>query len=181
VLRLVIAQGGKHPVYLVTSITSKSTLSDKEVIELYARRWGIEVFYRSFKQTFARRKLRSLTAANAEVEMQWSLLGLWAMMLYALVQARKRGVAPRRLSTAGVLRGFRRIMRDYQHPKTRGESLCALLQASVIDDYDRGNKASRNYPRKKTESPPGAPQITPASQQQLQLAAILRKTTAKKP
>jgi hypothetical protein len=181
VLRLVVAQGGKHPVYLVTSITSKSKLSDQKVIELYALRWGIELFYRSFKQTFAHRKLRSLTAANAEVEMEWSLLGLWAMMLYALVQARKRDVSPRRLSIAGVLRGFRRIMRDYQHRKIRGESLCALLQASVIDSYNRENKTSRNYPRKKKESPASAPRITPASQQQLKLATTLRKTTIKKP
>jgi hypothetical protein len=180
-LRIVVAHNGKHPVSVVTSITSKSTLSDKQVLELYARRWGIELFYRSFKQTFNRRKLRSLTAANAEVEMEWSLLGLWAMMLYALVEARKDDLPPQRLSTAGVLRAFRRVMRDYQHRKIRGESLCCLLRASVIDDYERENKTSRNYPRKKQESPPGAPQITPASQDQRELATILRKQTTQKP
>ena len=59
VLRLVVAQGGKHPVYLVTSVLDEATLSDKQVVEIYALRWGVELFYRHFKQTFERRKLRS--------------------------------------------------------------------------------------------------------------------------
>ena len=44
VLRMVVAQNGKHPVYLVTSVCTKSRLSDSQVIELYRRRWGIEVY-----------------------------------------------------------------------------------------------------------------------------------------
>ena len=58
VLRLVVA-GGKHPVYLVTSVLDEATLSDNQVVEIYALRWGMELFYRHFKQTFERRKLRS--------------------------------------------------------------------------------------------------------------------------
>lgn len=42
VLRLVIAQGGKHPVYVVTSVLDPQCLSDSQVIEVYRRRWGIE-------------------------------------------------------------------------------------------------------------------------------------------
>lgn len=86
VLRLVVAHNGKHPVYLVTSVLSRKRLTDAQVVELYARRWGIEVFYRHVKQTFQRRKLRSTSADNALLEMHWSLAGLWAMALYALVQ-----------------------------------------------------------------------------------------------
>src|SRR5271157_4224654 len=82
VLRLVVARGGKHPVYLVTSVLDEATLSDKQVVEIYALRWGVELFYRHFKQTFERRKLRSDSADNAELEATWSLLGLWAMSLH---------------------------------------------------------------------------------------------------
>ena len=42
VLRLVIAAGGKHPVYLLTNV-SRSRLGDAQVIDVYRRRWGIEV------------------------------------------------------------------------------------------------------------------------------------------
>ncbi len=137
VLRLVEAHNGRHPVYLVTSVLSKTACSDQQILELYTRRWGIEIFYRTFKQTFGRRKLRSTTPDNAEVEMHWSLLGLWAMSLYALVQAKKRGVEPRRLSAAQLLLAYRRILRDYRHPIERGHSLCNLLGQAVIDAYTR--------------------------------------------
>ena len=56
-LRLVVAHNGQHPVYLVTTVLSQRELSDTQVIEMYAKRWGIELFYRHLKQTFQRRKL----------------------------------------------------------------------------------------------------------------------------
>jgi Transposase DDE domain len=37
VLRLVVARGGRHPVYLVTSVLDEGRLSDKQVVEIYAR------------------------------------------------------------------------------------------------------------------------------------------------
>ena len=53
---------------------------------MYARRWSVELFYRHFKQTYQRRKLRSHTADHAELEATWSLLGLWAMTLHTEVE-----------------------------------------------------------------------------------------------
>src|SRR5262249_48723178 len=58
VLRLVVARGPRHPVYLVTSVLDAEALPDPQVIALYRLRWGVELFYRQFKQTFGRRKLR---------------------------------------------------------------------------------------------------------------------------
>ena len=165
-LRLVVAHNGKHPVYLVTSVLSPRELSDKQVIELYSKRWGIELFYRNLKQTFGRRKLLSTSAENARLEIEWSLVGLWAMALYALVEATKQGFPPQRLSFAKLLLGFRRTMRDYLHPTERGERLCQRLRLAIIDRYIRKNKASRNYPRKKQEIPPGPPNILPANKAQ---------------
>lgn len=180
VLRLVVADNGKHPVFLVTSVLSSEQLTDPQVIELYARRWGIEVFYRHLKQTFQRRKLRSARAENALLELHWSLAGLWAMALYALVELRKDGVPPRRLSIAQTLRAFRRTLRDYRHPRERGGGLCARLRRALIDDYPRRHKASRDYPRQKQETPPGAPQILTALPSQIQHARQLRRELTKK-
>ena len=61
VLRLIVAHNGRQPVYLVTNVNSTAELSDAEAIAIYRRRWGIELFYRNCKQTFERRKLRSLS------------------------------------------------------------------------------------------------------------------------
>jgi len=174
VLRLVIGDNGKHPIFLVTSVLSEKRLTDRQVVELYARRWGIELFYRSLKQTFQRRKLHSASAKNAELELQWSMVGLWAMGLYALWQLQKERLPSRRLSFAKVLRAFRRMMRDYLHPSEPGRSLCDQLRKAVIDSYHRQNKTSRDYPRKKQEAPPGPPRILTASAAQIQRAQALR-------
>ena len=173
VLRLVIAHGGRHPVYLVTSVLSPRRFSDRQVCDLYRLRWGIELFYRHLKQTYQRRKLRSLEAHNAKLELEWSLLGLWAMAFYAQVQLAPQGIPASRLSMAGVLRAFRRMLRDYLHPADARQSLCALVRRAVIDDYQRTNKASRHKTRRKYDPPPGPPEIRTASYAQVRLAQRL--------
>lgn len=173
VLRLVVAHNGQHPVYLVTTVLSERELSDAQVIEMYAKRWGIELFYRHLKQTFQRRKLLSASAENARVELAWSLVGLWAMALYALVEADRQDVPPNRLSFAKLLLAFRRTLRDYRHPTEPGERLCERLRLAISDSYIRKNKNSRNFPRKKKERPPGPPTILLANQTQIQLAQQL--------
>jgi len=179
VLRLVVAHNGRHPVHLVTSVPA-SRLSDRRVVELYRRRWGIELFYRHLKQTFERRKLRSAAADNARVEMEWSLAGLWAMALFALCEAHRHGTPPDKLSFAGMLRAFRRTMRDYRHPCERGRLLCHRLREAVVDSYVRTDKSSRNYPRRKQESPPGSPVVVAASEHQRRQAKALVGTTPQK-
>jgi hypothetical protein len=173
VLRLVVAHNGKHPVYLVTSVRSGRQLTDHQIIDLYARRWGVELFYRHLKQTFRRRKLLSTSAANARIEIDWSLVGLWAMALYALVEATKQEVPPQRLSFAQLLLAFRRTLRDYLHATESGQRLCQRLRSAIIDAYKRKNKTSRHYPRKKREQVPGPPLILRASQSQVQRAKII--------
>jgi hypothetical protein len=173
-LRLVVAHNGKHPVYLVTSVRSKRQLSDAQVIDLYRRRWGVEVFFRHLKQTFQRRKLRSASAANARVELEWSLVGLWGMSLYAQVEQARRQLPILNMSTACVLRAFRRLLRDYLHPVERGCSLRVLLGRAVRDSYVRKDKTSRDYPRKKRSDPPaGAPTLELASRSHVKLAREL--------
>jgi hypothetical protein len=170
VMRLVVAHNGKHPVYLVTSVLLKRQLADHEVVELYARRWGVELFYRHLKQTFHRRKLLSTSADNAHVEIAWSLVGLWAMALYALAEATQHGISPQRLSFAQLIRAFRRTLRDYLHPTERERRLCERLRQAIIDPYQRNNKTSRHYPRKKQQPAAGPPKILTAQPWQVQRA-----------
>lgn len=167
VLRLVRVHNGKHPVYLVTNSLDARKVSDDDVAEIYGHRWGIEVYYRGFKQTFQRRKLRSYKAQHAQVELDWALTGLWAACLYAQHCGR---MPPRRLSVAGVIRAFRRAIHHYADFPQAGSSLARRLAHAAIDDYPRTNKASRNYPRKKQEQPAGSPEIISATQKQVQRA-----------
>jgi hypothetical protein len=179
VLRLVVGHNGKHPMYLVTSVMSRR-LTDGQLIDLYRQRWGIELFFRHLKQTFQRRKLRSTSADNARVELEWSLAGLWAMAFYAQVELTAHRIDPTRLSTACVLRAFRRLLRDYRHPAERGDTLRNRLRHALRDDYPRRDKSSRNYPRKKRPDPqPGPPAIRNASRDEIAQARKLRTKTSK--
>jgi DDE family transposase len=173
VLRLVVAHNGKHPVYLVTSVLTKTALSDRQLIDLYRARWGVEVFYRSFKRTFGRHKLRSAAPENALVELDWSLAALWAACLYAKHEQLARGEDLDRTSVAGVLRILRRALRE---PEL---AIAPLLAAALVDPYVRRSKASRAYPRKKTDVPgTDPPRLVKAAIAQVQLAANIRRLTA---
>lgn len=110
-LRLVVVHDGRRPWYLVTSILDRRRLSDRDVAMIYRQRWGIELFFRHFKQTYHRGKLRSHKADHAACELQWSLLGLWTTMFYAKVQLAECGMEPDCLSVAGMLKAFGRALR----------------------------------------------------------------------
>lgn len=175
VLRLITVHNGKHPVYLVTNVLNKAKLSDRAVAEIYKARWGIEVFFRSLKQTFGRRKLRSTSPDNALLELDWSLVGLWTVCLMAVARAIDGGESPHRVSAAGALGAVRTVMRDYRWRPEPGEDLATLLGDALIDTYVRhGSKASRNYPRKKQERPAGKPVILLASREQVTCAKELK-------
>ena len=180
VLRLVVVHNGKHPIHLVTSVLSQRRLSDAQLTALYAKRWGIELFYRDLKQTFRRRKLLSASAENARIELVWSLVGLWSMALYALIEARQHAIAPQRLSFAKLLLAFRRTLRDYLHPTAHGERLCQRLRQAITDSYLRKNKASRHYPRKKQQRSPGPPNILRATHAQIQHAKQVKQQPQKR-
>lgn len=180
VFRLIVAQGPRHPIYLLTSVLDPQELSDAQVFEIYKKRWGIELFYRHLKQTFQRRKLRSTSAANAALELDWSLIGLWAMGLFACVEMARAKIPLRRLSVAGVLRTFRRFMRDYLHPADPKRPLCQQLREALVDEYVRKNKQSRDYPRKKKHTRTGPPNIVNATPIQVQQAKTLKNALAAK-
>jgi len=171
VLRLVVVQAGKHPVYLVTSILNSRELSDTNVARIYRLRWGVEVYYRNFKQTFSYRKLRSHKAEHAQVELDWAMAGLWAACLYAQHCGR---VPPRQLSVAAVLRAFRRTIRHATPPDDEA-TLSGLLKLAFVDSYVRKDKSSRDYPRKKQDQPPGRPKILTATASQKRLARKLKE------
>jgi hypothetical protein len=175
VLRLVMVHDGKQPVYLVTDLP-KSCLSDCQVATIYGARWGVEVFFRTFKHTFGCRKLRSRSAQNAQLELEWSLLGLWGVCLLGSRELRASGHEPTRLSPAAAIHAFQRTLRAYRvRPETPAETLWTQLRLARLDDYHRrSSKTSRAYPRKKQRPPIGIPHITRATPHQIAQAQALQ-------
>jgi len=178
VLRAVWVHNGKHPMCLLTSVLSKSRLSDRQIAKIYQARWGVEVFFRTFKQTFGRRKLRSHLPENARLEVDWSLVGLWAVCLLAQRELGKAGHDPSQLSPAGAIHAIQQTMTHYRtRPEEPEESLRAMFRNALRDDYQRtSSKTARDYPNKKQRERTGVPKIADASRSQIAAARELKKT-----
>lgn len=180
VLRLVQVHDGRQSWFLVTSVLDRKCLSDSQVAQIYARRWRVELFFRHLKQTFNRAKLRSHKAEHAECEAEWSLLGLWGMLLDARLQQRQHPARAERISVARVLRAFAQAIDEYKCRPDDGESLHEQLQAATLDPYRRRNQQSRGYPRRKYETNAKPPLIFHATTTQRQFAQQLRADSRRK-
>jgi len=178
-LRLIVLQDErKQPVYLLTSVLDPDQLTDQEASELYALRWGIEVFYRTTKQTMERHTLRSRTPENCYLELTWAVLGVWLLELMTIRQLVGTGHDPREASPAQARTLVRRVMRNEKPCRRTRRAFCRLLVDCRQDGYVReGPKASRNYPRKKRQKPPEPPIIKPPTEKQIQTAKRLTPIT----
>lgn len=180
VLRLIRLTRGKQTVYLITNVLDPKALTDEEAGILYEMRWGIEVFYRSYKQTMDRRKLLSRTPATCLAEASWTMLGVWLMALMTVEALVDKGCDPLLASFAKARDAVRRAMRRAHgapHPRRTARSVRSFqqeLRDALKDCYTRtSSKTARNYPRKKKETPPGPPKIKPATEKQRQRAQQL--------
>ncbi len=101
-------------------------------------------------------------------------------MATALIANRVRDLPPPRLSIAGTLRAFRRVLRDYLHPRERGRGLCDALRKAVVNKTP-SPKTSRDYPRKKQERPPRSAESSTLRQRaELRWAKLLLNRTIPK-
>ena len=179
VLRLVELHDGRKPVFLLTSVLDDTALSDAQAGVLYTMRWGVEVFYRSLKQTLARRKMHSAAPRQAQCELSWAVMGLWGLSLMSIRAIVAAGGDPLALSVAAALRRVRLAIRHGpRSPKAR--RLLGQLASAVKDSHvRRTSKKARDWPHKKKDKPPGLPRIQIATQQQLsQAKALYAKTKA---
>jgi hypothetical protein len=177
VLRLLHFHDGRGDVYLVTNVLSETDLTEQQAGEIYRRRWGVELQFRAFKQTFGRTKLRSRTPDCAEVELHWSLVGLWMLQLLAFKEQTAAGEPADHTSIAAVLRIIRSMMRSECRVPPRRQSLSKRLAAAQTDDYERhSKKKSRNYPRRKEEPSAGKPIINTAAKRHKEKLRQLEST-----
>ena len=139
-------------------------------------RWGVEVFYRSCKQTLQRRRMLSRTPRAAEEELAWSVLGLWLLGMMTAAAVVARGGDPLAWSAALARQRLRRAMRRAAAGRRERAPLARQLAGAVRDGYTRkGSKKARNWPHKKRERPPGAPDLRQATRQEVRAAQRLRQ------
>lgn len=154
VLRLIVLPRRGRRMYLLTSVHQRTRLPQHVAAQLYAARWGIELHYRSLKQTLGRRKLQAASPKVGAWELAGNLLALALLTLQALWRLGDGGV---RASVAKLWRLVRAALERLRYgSSSRGYG--TALTAAVRDEYERHRpKRSRHYPRKKREKPPGAP------------------------
>jgi hypothetical protein len=192
VLRLItLIDGRNRRVHLLTSVLDPRALSDGAAGELYRRRWGVELIYRSLKQTMGKRKLRCDAPANAAVELDWAVIGLWLLGLMSVGQIIEAGGEPGNGGMAASLRIMRHAMaaaaaaappralrghQQQQGQRHRRSALAQALAAATKDRYTRNHpKTARHWPHKKKDKPPGDPRARMAEESEIQLATELRE------
>lgn len=167
VLRLIERHQGKKKMYLVTNVLDEKALSEKSAAVLYEMRWGVEVFYRSLKQTLQKRKMLSHTPQAAECELTWAMFGMWLLGLMSVAKIIARDADPLSWSAALARDRVRQSMRLALTGRHQHRALLHDLAWAIKDDYARhSRKKARNWPDKKTETPPGAPIIQSANAEQ---------------
>ena len=173
VLRLLEFQLGKCHVHLVTNVIDESKLSDRQAIQLYKLRWGIELQFRSLKQTFGRHKLKSRRPDRVLAELDWSLLGLWIIQLFAMKEQVELGKPPDQCSVALAINVIRKTFQRWSEKVDKRENLRSGMQGATKDAYRRTkSKAARFRPDSKDKPAAGKPTIVLATQSHKQ---FLRK------
>ena len=134
VLRLWRCQVGRCPMSLLTNVLDEAHLSAAQAAELYRLRWGIELQFRTLKQTFGRRKLRSKTPERALVELDWSWLGLALIQLFAVKERLALGEPPGRGGVALAIRIIRGLFAGHSEGSEPGVDLSARLREAATDE-----------------------------------------------
>jgi hypothetical protein len=168
-LRIIRFQLGRGEVCLVTNVLSSKKLTEKQAMELYRMRWGVELQFRTLKQTFGRRKLRSRTPDRAYVELDWSFLGLAMIQLFAIKEQIEIGEPPDNCSVSLAIRIIRETVQRWSERPSSEEALDARLQTAVKDDYERqSSKEARYKPNYKEKPSAGKPKIVKATRKHKQ-------------
>ena len=177
VLRLIEVQNERGRMFLVTSVLSRRDLSNAQAIKLYTLRWGIELQFRSFKQTFGRGRLRSRTAECSLMEIDWSLVGLWMIQLFAVKEQIQVERPPDGSSVSLSLTIIQNAMQMWNEDADSRHALSIQLSNAVKDNYERhSRKESRYHPDKKDKPSATRPKIVKAKTKQKQAYKTLMQT-----
>jgi hypothetical protein len=179
-LRLVRIQIGKTRMWMLTSVTNPSQLTNKQIVRLYEMRWGIEIEFRGLKQTLDRAKLRSRNDQRLLAELHWALMGMAIAELWAIKEqlsrfrnrskSKRRPYTPRKRSLARTMKAIRTCLRNLPPVAEPRENLAAALRIAVTDDYRRkASKRARYHPPNDDKKPLGDPKLKHMTKNQWKL------------
>lgn len=166
VLRLIRVKTKLGTMYLVTSVLNRRNLSDSMLKRMYSLRWGVELQFRALKQTFDLSKLRSRNSDFATAELNWSIVALTMVQLFALKEQRTPDVPPENSSVGAALRAIRYAIHYSSEVPGRHDSLTSQLASAVKDDYRRTRSKNARHVHPKAKPPAGKPKIKRATAQQ---------------
>lgn len=168
-LRLIEVKNKRGTMWLVTNVLSERELSTALLRRLYPLRWGVELQFRTVKQTFGRSKLRSRNSAHALAELDWSLVALTMVQLFAVREQIKLAEPPEHTSVSEALRAIRLAMLHWHEPARGKDKLTTRLQAATKDAYHRRSRKTGRY-RPEIKDKPSAtkPVVLQATRKQRQ-------------
>ena len=177
VLRLIEIQNERGTMFLVTSVLSERDLSNPQALRLYTLRWGIELQFRSFKQTFGRGQLRSRTAQCSLAEMDWSLVGLWMIQLFAVKEQIQVERPPEGSSVSQSLTIIQNAMQMWKEDADSRRTLSIQLSDAVKDTYERRSRKEARYrPDKKDKPSATRPKLVKVTTKQKQAYKTLMQS-----
>lgn len=138
---------------LVTTMMNPKKVSKQELLELYQRRWHVELDLRNIKSTLGMQLLSCRTPQMVEKEM-WVFLLAYNLIRLLMAQAAARsGVHPRELS-------FKHTLQLWTHWRAYGllseqAHLDALLH--YIATHPTGHRSARREPRARKRRPQAYP------------------------
>jgi len=175
-LRLLVLKRRGRRVYLVTNVMESERLSRGMASRFYEARWGLEVAYRSLKQTMERRKILAGSPEVGSMELEGNILAFALLMLHA---ALAMGARIARASVAKLLGLIRRAIEAVRW-KASTAWLMAELRTAARDDYERhSSKKARDWPHKKREPIPSPPKLRGMSRKEkARMQALYRSADA---
>ncbi len=174
-LRLIEVKAEQGTMYLVTSVLDRKALSNSMLKQLYPLRWGIELQFRTLKQTYGLGKLRSRNSDHALAELNWSIVALTMVQLLTLKEQFEAGVAPEQSSVSQALRAIRYAMRHWYEDAGPSNSFKAKLVGAKKDEYERHrSKRARYQVNYKDKPKSGQPIVRMATEAERQQYKALR-------
>lgn len=167
VLRLIEIKNERGSMYLVTNVLGPRALSTSLLKRLYPLRWGVELQFRTIKQTYGRGKLRSRKADHALAELEWSLIALTMIQLLAIREQIKLEIPPERTSVGQAIKAIQHAIDTWNETLPPAERLTHQLRTATKDNYVRKKpKAARYRPDYKDKPKATRPIIINATKKQ---------------
>lgn len=165
-------EGGKEEAIIVTTITDPS-ISQKEISDLYWRRWNCELDIRAIKHCLHMDVLRAKTPEMIRKEI-WAHLLAWNLLRGVMVESAKRAdVLPRQLSvkaTMQAVESFTATMMAIDGSEAIYDAMLMTVSAHRV-----ANRPGRLEPRYKKRRPTWSKLLTvPRNELHRRLAAEAR-------